>query len=81
MAEGGGDEKEENPFSFKKFVNKKDKTQEEKDSENLSDNEDSDFGFLPDVSRLGRSKERASRVVTDGNKIILSFAIAYLIFY
>ncbi|OWF35084.1 serologically defined colon cancer antigen 3 homolog [Mizuhopecten yessoensis] len=54
MAEGGGEE--ENPFSFKKFVSKTDKKENDN---NDNSNDDFEVDSLPDISLSSQIKEKA----------------------
>lgn len=58
MAEGGGEEEHENPFSFKAYVKKKAKKQEDQDTQ-------PDDIFAVTGSTGARKKEKPSLVVAD----------------
>ena len=58
MAEGGGEEDLDNPFSFKTYVKKKTKQHDEQDI-------DTDDIFAVAGAAVSRKKEKQSLVVTD----------------
>jgi hypothetical protein len=62
MAEGGGEEDESNPFSFKSYVKKKTKQGDDEDV-NTED-------IFAATSPSSRKKEKQSLVVDDGGKCV-----------
>lgn len=68
MAEGG-DEKDDNPFSFKKFVSPKDRDRDKSDDDDNSMSNGPVLDILPDIgdtsSNKSRRKDRAKLVITD----------------
>ena len=59
MAEGGGEDRDKNPFSFKKFVKTK-KHSKESDESDSSDTQERPVLDLPDIS-AGQGRERRSQ--------------------
>ena len=73
MAEGGGEERDDNPFSFKKFVKSKEHSKESDDSDS-SDNQEKPVLDLPDIS-AGQGRER--RFQGDGECHSLQYMRSY----
>ena len=67
MAEGGKDEDENNPFSFKSFISKKDKKKD--DSSNSKDDNVDIFDISDNASQKRKEKSRPSLLVEDGTSI------------
>ena len=67
MAEGGKDEDENNPFSFKSFISKKDKKKD--DSSNSKDEDVDIFDISDNASQKRKEKTRPSLLVADGTSI------------
>ena len=77
MAEGGEKGEEDNPFSFKKFVSKKDKKKE--DAGKSGEDDDFDiFDMSDNASQRKREKPRQVLLVEEGTVLgSLVFVIGY----
>ena len=65
MAEGGKDEDQNNPFSFKSFISKKDKNKDERSNSTDADVLDI-FDISDNASQKRREKSRPILLVEDG---------------
>ena len=57
MADGGGSDSDDNPFSFKKFVQTKGEGKSNPSGSRRQESRNSENRNLPDVSDVGRKKE------------------------